>query len=143
MGFEQLIHKVTQAEQALEASERSVAADWRQMKASWRQAWTPGRIVVAGLASGFLVGRAKPLSRASGSGVLQMVTALSGLIAGGSAQAAAEEAGDVARMGATGVAEGEAIARPAEATRPVVTASRPPEKGTAQHLERLRRDGLV
>ena len=93
MGFEKLIDKVTQAEHALEARERSIGAAWRQLKTSWRAAWTPGRIIVAGLASGFLVGRARPLARTSGGGVLQMLTALSGLFAGGSAQVAAKAEG--------------------------------------------------
>lgn len=94
MNFEQLIAKVQQAEDALEAREREFVADWRQLKASWRAGWTPGRIVVAGLASGFLAGRLKPgsvLARGGG-GLMQMLSTLSGLIASGSAQAAAGEA---------------------------------------------------
>lgn len=92
MSFEDLLTKVDQAEKALEANERRVAADWRQLKGSWREAWTPGRIVLAGLITGFFTGRARPLGRAGGGGVLQMITALSGLFAGSSAQAAAGEA---------------------------------------------------
>lgn len=92
MRFEALITKVEQAEQALEASERQTAMQWRQLKQQWMSSWTPARIVVAGLVSGFMVGRARPLRVASGGGVLQMITALSGLFAGSSAQAAASEA---------------------------------------------------
>ena len=93
MSFDALIEKVRQAETALEAQERRAGADWRQFRASWRALWTPGRIVLAGLAAGFVPGRAEPFKRAAGGGVLQLVTALSGLFAGGSAQAAASEAG--------------------------------------------------
>ena len=97
MSFEKLISKVQQAEDALEARERQVSADLRQFRASWRMAWTPGRIVLAGLASGFLVGRAEPLARvARGGGVLQLITALSGMLASSSAQGAAKEAGEAA-----------------------------------------------
>ena len=96
MRFEALITKVQQAEQALEASERQTASQWRQLKQKWTSSWTPARIVVAGLVSGFMVGRARPLRVASGGGVLQMITALSGLFAGSSAQAAATEAGHAA-----------------------------------------------
>ena len=93
MSFEQLISKVTQAEDALEAQERRVAADVRQLKASWRAGWTPGRIVAGGLASGYLIGRAEPLKSVSkGGGAMQLITMLSGLFAGSSAQAAAGEA---------------------------------------------------
>jgi hypothetical protein len=97
MSFESLLEKVRQAETALEAKERQTGADWRQFKASWRTAWTPGRIVSIGLVSGFLVGKAEPAKRmVRGSGALQMVSALAGLFAGGSAQAAAGEAGHAA-----------------------------------------------
>jgi hypothetical protein len=96
MSFDALIQKVKQAETALETSERRTAACWKEMKRVWKDGWTPGRIVLAGLASGFLVGRAKPLRIASGGGVLNLVTALSGLFASGSAHAAANEAGQAA-----------------------------------------------
>jgi hypothetical protein len=96
MSFDALIQKVRQAETALEAQERRAGADWRQLRATWQSLWTPGRIVLAGIAAGFVVGRAEPFKRAAGGGVLQLVTVLSGLFAGGSAQAAANEAGDAA-----------------------------------------------
>ena len=94
MSFEQLIEKVTQAEDALEAHERRVAADLRQLKASWRAGWTPGRIVIAGVVSGFLMGRVEPLQAvvAKGGGAMQLITMLSGLFAGDSALAAASGA---------------------------------------------------
>ncbi len=96
MGFDALIEKVRQAETALEAQERRVGAGWRQLRGSWRSLWTPGRIVLAGLATGFMVGRAEPFKRAAGGGVLQLLTALSGMFAGGSAQVAANQAGEAA-----------------------------------------------
>ncbi|MDQ3287948.1 MAG: hypothetical protein M3Q42_06740 [Pseudomonadota bacterium] len=97
MSFEKLIHKVNQAEAAVEAEERRVAADFRQMKASWRQAWTPGRIVIAGLVSGYMTGRAEPFKNAArNGGVVRIVTLLSSLFAGTAAQAAAEDADEAA-----------------------------------------------
>ena len=114
MSFNALLDKVKQAETALEAQERQAAADWRQLKASWRAGWTPGRIVIAGLASGFVVGKIEPVKRAaSGGGVLQLVSTLAGLFAGGSAQAAAGEAShaaDTAQQTAAAVAPEAAIA---------------------------------
>ncbi len=104
MSFEALIAKVQQAEQALEASERRTAVEWDQLKRQWVATWTPARIVVAGLVSGFMVGRARPLRVTSGGGLLQMVTALSGLFAGSSAQAAANEAEQAADIAAHTVA---------------------------------------
>jgi hypothetical protein len=97
MSFESLIDKVRQAETALEASERQAGANWRQFKVSWKDAWTPGRIVSFGLVSGFLVGKAEPAKRVvRGSGALQMLSAVAGLFAGGSAQAAAGHAQNAA-----------------------------------------------
>lgn len=97
MSFDKLIDKVSQAEAALEAQERRVAADVRQFKSSWRAAWTPGRIVIAGLVTGFVTGRAEPLRNAASSGsVVRIVSLLSGLFATATAQVAADEAGDSA-----------------------------------------------
>ena len=110
MSFDKLLEKVEQAENAVEARERQVAADWRQLKRSWRASWTPGRIVVAGLASGFLVGRIEPgKAVASGGGVLRMVASLGALLASTQAQAAAGEAEQAAET-AGDTAESAAVA---------------------------------
>ncbi len=119
MSFEALIDKVKQAETALEAQERQAAADWRQFKQSWRSGWTPGRIVVVGLVSGFIVGKLEPVKRAArGGGTLQLLSALAGLFAGGSAQAAAGEAAhaaDNAQQSAAAVSPHAALAEAAQA----------------------------
>ncbi len=120
MSFESLIDKVRQAETALEASERRTGANWRQFKASWADAWTPGRIVSIGLVTGFLVGKAEPAKRVvRGSGALQMVSALAGLFAGGSAQAAAGQAEHAAdRRPRTATAESPEAKLAQQATAP-------------------------
>lgn len=92
MSFDALRNKVEQAEQALEASERSAAADWRQFGASWRQAWTPGRIVIAGLASGALFGTSRTLQDAGSSGGLKLLLGISSLLTAKSAESSAEVA---------------------------------------------------
>lgn len=118
VGFSALIEKVKQAEAALEAQERQAAADWRQLKASWIAGWTPARIVVAGLISGFAVGKAEPLAKvARGGGTLQLLSALAGLFAGGSAQVAAGEAqraADTAEQTAVAVSPEAAMAAAAQ-----------------------------
>ena len=141
MGFDALIEKVRQAETALEAQERRVGADWRQLRASWRSLWTPGRIVLAGLATGFMVGRAEPFKRAAGGGVLQLLTALSGMFAGGSAQAAASEASDAAD--AAQDAQATQQARQAQAPRTQdPDASTAPAEPPADAERRYREAGL-
>jgi len=105
MGFKQLLTKVQQAEAALEARERRVGAEWQRLKVTWKEGWTPGRVIIAGLVSGFVVGRAAPVRAAARSGqIMQLVTMLSGLFAGGSAQVAATEAEHAADT-AEGVAD--------------------------------------
>ena len=92
MRFEKLLQHVQRAEQRVELRATHAQLQWVTLKQAWREGWTPGRIVIAGLASGFLVGRAKPLRMAGSGGLLNLVTALSGLFASAGAQAAAENA---------------------------------------------------
>lgn len=92
MKLELLINRVRQAEQAVEIREARTRAQWRQLKATWHAAWTPGRIVIAGLASGFVAGRGKPLRLAGSGGALDLLRAVMPLFVGvQAAQAAAEE----------------------------------------------------
>lgn len=124
MGFKQLQTKVQQAEAALEVRERRVAADWSQLKATWTSAWTPGRVVIAGLVAGFVVGRAQPVRAVARSGqFMQLVSMLSGLFAGGSAQVAAQEAGHAADT-AEDVADAVAPATASSQAAPLQDASR-------------------
>jgi hypothetical protein len=140
MSFESLIDKVHQSEQALEAKERQTAADWRQCKASWRGLWTPTRLIAVGMVSGFIVGKVEPAKHAvKGGGALQLLSAVAGLFAGGSAQAAAGHAmnaADKARQ-TTAAVENGADAAPAAPVAP-----RPPEPGL-HTPESLRAAGLL
>lgn len=137
MSFEALIDKVKQAEEVLEARERQASADWRQLGASWTRLWSPGRLLVAGLGSGFAIGLLEPGKRlANGRGTLQMLSAVAGLFAGGSAQAAAgkaEEAADTAAQ-ATAASDGSLAQAP-------LTDMPPP--AASEHPEALRRAGLL
>lgn len=94
--FEQLIAKVKQAEDVLEARERGVVDRYQHLKQVWREGWTPLRIVSAGLVVGFVSGRAEPLRALSGARMLQMISAVSGLFATAQATVAAEQAGQAA-----------------------------------------------
>lgn len=94
MSFDKLLNKVEQAESTLEAQERRMSADWRQLKRSWKASWTPGRIVVAGLLAGYLVGRTEPLQKATNAGVsvVRLLASVLALKASDQAQAAAQDA---------------------------------------------------
>jgi hypothetical protein len=133
--FEHLIDKVRQAEDVLEQHERAVGAARRRFGDAWRAGWTPLRIISVGLVTGFLVGRAEPMSKVSGPRLLQMINTLSGLFASFKvtgaakhAEAAAEEVAVVAH----GAAAAPAVETPPEAATSVaqgpterVRASRP------------------
>lgn len=98
MKFNKLLARVARAEDALEAHERRVGADLRQLVQSWKSVWTPGRIVVTGLASGFLVGRAEPLRAAArGGSVVRIVSLLTSVFSTTYAAAAKDDADHSAR----------------------------------------------
>jgi hypothetical protein len=117
VNFEQLIRKVSQAEDVLEARERRVVASYRHLRQTWREGWTPVRIIAAGLISGFVAGRAEPLRALTGPRLLQMVSAVSGLFASAQAAFAARQAEDAAESAEAKVEEAAAPGRVAEAQR--------------------------
>ncbi|QDW66989.1 protein sip-5 [Luteimonas granuli] len=131
MSFEELQAKVARAEAALEARERETAADFRVFGGIWRDGWTPPRIIVAGLAGGFLMGWLRPgrtIAGAEPARWLQLMGSIAGLVgsvqaafAAGQAQEAAADAGDAAR--APGATVGQAPAA-ATAARPPAAADR-------------------
>lgn len=140
MSFEALIDKVKQAEAALETRERQAAAGWHQTVDAWRALWSPGRILLAGLGSGFAIGLLEPGKRfASGRGALQMLTAVAGLFAGGSAQAAAGKAEDAAEAAQTTAAVDAGVAMPSQDDFDVS----PRRGGNGADPEALRRAGLL
>lgn len=95
--FDHLQRRVDKRERLLEGRYEQVQERKRALTKSWREAWTPGRIVVAGLVAGFFMGRAEPVKIAVKSGnLMQIVSLLSGLFAGAGAQEAADQAGQAA-----------------------------------------------
>lgn len=129
MRFELLRQRVDRAERRVESCMDRAQTQREALGSAWRRGWTPGRIVIAGLLSGFLVGRAEPLSRVGGTRWLQMLGTVSTMLASlraavasadasASADAAAQEAAtanqDVAE--ATGQAPGVATAAPVSTT---------------------------
>lgn len=149
MRFERLRDEVERAERRVETRLLRVRTNWRVMATTWREAWTPGRLLVLGLAGGALIAFARPLGRLgkvgrAGGGIplarwIQLATSISGLVtalrarhAAESAQDAADDAGQVAEDAAetvdvaTGAAPAAAAAsaqRAGPATEPVVVGS--------------------
>lgn len=128
MSFEELQAKVARAEDTLEAQERRVAANLRVLGGSWRDAWTPPRVIVAGLAAGLLAGWARPARAVAGiepTRWLQLAGSLAGLVgsvqaafAASEAKDAAADAGDVAADAAEAATGGQASAAQPDAGPP-------------------------
>lgn len=110
MSLTALRRRVADTECVLEARRLRLDAHWSHLKYRSHEALTPGRIVVAGLVLGFLLGRAAPLANlASGARLLRLTTGFVGLInsvmatfAAVQADEAADNAGDAAE--AAGIA---------------------------------------
>ena len=115
MRFDELVQRVQDTEHALELQHAQARTSWRGLRTSWREGWTPTRIMMGGLLSGFLVGRARPMRKVVGlpaSRWVQIGTSLWSLAASfkakdaaNTAEHAADDAGvaaDIATDTATG-----------------------------------------
>lgn len=105
MNFERALRRVEKAEQLVEGRALQTQTHWNEFKSTWREAWTPGRIIVAGLVTGFLSGRAEPMRAMTGAKWLQMVGSLSSLFASVTAATAAGEASTAADEASTAADE--------------------------------------
>ncbi|WP_024891668.1 hypothetical protein [Luteimonas huabeiensis] len=143
MNFAALKRRVERSEQVVDGRIAQTDTAWRGLDARWREAWTPPRILLAGLLAGFFTGKANPhttllrIGKLASPRTMQMVTSLSGLLA--SAQAAyaaftakgAADTADTAAQTADQAAEtaSEAVeetAAPAAAEHAGIHAARPP-----------------
>ena len=133
MRFEQLQQHVERAEKRVELRSAQSSLYWTILKTSWREGWTPARIVIAGVVSGFLVGRAEPLRSLTGARWMQMFTAVSSFLATAQAAAAAEtaeEAVDTAQEVQEQADDEPLVDEAFDEDEIVVTAPRPAEAAT-------------
>lgn len=125
MKFEALQRRVRRAEAVVQVRSAETTGQWDTLNRVWRRAWTPGRIVLAGLAGGFVAGKLEPGGAFSGARWLQMIGSVSGLVASAQASVAsfaAAAAGMAAQQAADAAADAgqtaEASAAPAEPVQP-------------------------
>ncbi|WP_312367791.1 protein sip-5 [Stenotrophomonas sp.] len=126
MNFEALQRRVRRAEAVVQIRAEETTQSWQQLDRSWRSAWTPGRIIVVGLAGGFLAGKLEPGGAFSGARWLQMIGSVSGLVASAQASVAsfaaaaagmaASHAADAADDADDAAADAEQAAAPAAAS---------------------------
>ena len=60
MNFTHLKRRVERGETLVEGRIRQTTESHARLHRNWREAWTPLRIVLAGLGTGFIAGRAEP-----------------------------------------------------------------------------------
>ena len=138
MNFNDNINRVRRAELAFEVNEGVARDHWQRLRWAWREAWTPGRIVVAGLASGFLVGRVDP--KATGAGMINLVSALASLFAVDQAGSVAEVADDAAQTAGDAVDNAQQATAVAATT---VAATGASHDDAVRAHEALRRTGAL
>ncbi len=80
MSLAALRERVRAAECEVEARRTDTVSRCRNAVGAWRAGWTPGRIVIAGLAIGFLSGRAQPLRFSGSGGLLNLLRSLARLV---------------------------------------------------------------
>ncbi|PZT02018.1 protein sip-5 [Stenotrophomonas maltophilia] len=86
MKFGALQRRVKRCEQVVTVRLVETQDHWSTLSQVWRQGWSPIRIVVVGLAGGFIAGKLEMPGKVNGARWLQMVGSVSNLFA--SAQAA-------------------------------------------------------
>jgi hypothetical protein len=148
MNYEQLKRRVERAEFLVDARTRQTHAAWDALRLHWREAWTPPRIIVAGLVTGFLSGRSQPqraakqLQAVAGPKTLQLVTsilgtasslqaALAAFTARGAARTA-DEAAETADDAAQAAASGASVAAGAAAQADAAAGQVPPSERRRQ-----------
>lgn len=110
-NLDQVQRRIDRANQVMDGRRQQLRGNVQLVRQTWTSAWTPLRTLGAGLGLGFVAGKLEPEKAAAGVAsrfvaapkILQLLTALSGLLAAGRAQAAsvaAEEAGDAAEQAA-------------------------------------------
>ncbi|HEL2958600.1 TPA: protein sip-5 [Stenotrophomonas maltophilia] len=86
MKFGALQRRVKRCEQVVTVRMGETQDHWGTVSQVWRQGWSPLRIIVVGLAGGFIAGKLEVPGKVNGARWLQMVGSVSNLFA--SAQAA-------------------------------------------------------
>ncbi|MDR2872205.1 MAG: hypothetical protein LBV45_06745 [Xanthomonadaceae bacterium] len=62
MKFKRLKRDVDHAEQLVAECSEQTLAGVRRLRTAWSEGWTPWRIVLAGVAAGFIAGRVEPMT---------------------------------------------------------------------------------
>ncbi len=137
MKFGALQRRVKRCEQVVAVRMAETQDNWGVLSQVWRRGWSPLRIVVVGLAGGFVAGKLELPGKVNGARWLQMIGSVSNLMASGQAAFAAAmaahaadtadeaaETADAAADTAADTAAGQAAPRSAPAAAPGPAAPR-------------------
>ncbi|WP_312683650.1 protein sip-5 [Stenotrophomonas chelatiphaga] len=159
MKFSVLRSRVKRCEQVVAVRLVDTQDHWGVLSQVWRSGWSPLRIIVAGVASGFVVGKLEIPGKVNGARWLQMVGSVSNLLASGQAafasamaahaagaaddaaeqaDAAADKVDDAVNPGATAAAAGAAAGAAAAAA-----AASPPQAPAQAGLGRQDQDDSI
>ena len=144
MKFGALQRRVKRCEQVVTVRLGETQDHWSTLSQVWRQGWSPLRIVVVGLAGGFIAGKLDVPGKVNGARWLQMIGSVSNLMASGQAAFAAAmaahaadtadeaaETADAAADTAADTAAGQAAPRPAPAAPRAADELRVPQPAEA------------
>ncbi|MCD9027159.1 protein sip-5 [Luteimonas sp. BDR2-5] len=135
MNFEGLKSRVERAESLVDGRLSQTGDRYAALKLSWREAWTPPRIILAGLIAGFVTGRSQPrdalqkLGKLGGPKSIQLVTSIASMLTSmqaAYAAATAEKAADTADDAANDVQDAAAtVQQEAQAPGPATGTAAP------------------
>lgn len=127
MKFSTLRNRVKRCEQVVAVRLVDTQDNWGVLSQVWRSGWSPLRIIVAGVASGFVVGKLEVPGKVNGARWLQMVGSVSNLFASGQAAFASAMAAHAAQTADDAADSADAAAEKAEdVVRPAAEAPRQP-----------------
>lgn len=127
MRFSTLQRRVKRCEQVLAVRMADTEDSWGVLSQAWRSGWSPLRIVIAGLAGGFVVGKLEIPGKVNGVRWVQMIGSLSNLVASGQAAVASAMATYAASTAGDAATQADEAADKADAVadgRPVPASSR-------------------
>lgn len=124
MKFSTLRSRVKRCEQVVAVRLVDTQDNWGVLSQVWRSSWSPLRIIVAGVASGFVAGKLEIPGKVSGARWLQMVGSVSNLVASGQAAFASAMAAHAAGTADDAAEQSDAAAEKVDdAVNPTATAA--------------------
>lgn len=122
MKFGALQRRVKRCEQVVTVRLVETQDHWSTLSQVWRQGWSPLRIVVVGLAGGFIAGKLEMPGKVNGARWLQMVGSVSNLFASAQAAFATAMAAQAAATADDAAEEADNASEQAQAAAPASTA---------------------